>query len=49
MTKTIIMISEIQYPVERTIKPGKLDTFKNLANQAIKIVQDNEPGMKGYQ
>ena len=43
------MTNEIQYTVEWTIKPGGLDAFKELAIKAIKLVQDNEPEMKGYQ
>lgn len=43
------MTKGIQYTVEWSIKDGKLDTFKNLAHQAIEKVQKNEPGMKGYQ
>ena len=43
------MTNEIQYTLEWTIKPGKLDEFKEIGNKAIKIVQDNEPDMKGYQ
>jgi quinol monooxygenase YgiN len=43
------MTEEIQYTVEWTIKPGGLESFKELANKAIDLVHDNEPGMKGYQ
>lgn len=43
------MTNEIQYTVEWTLKPGKLDSFKQLANQAVKLVKENEPLMKGYQ
>jgi len=43
------MTNEIQYTVEWTIKPGGLKIFKDIANKAIKLVQDSEPGMKGYQ
>ena len=40
------MTNEIQYTLEWTIKSGGLESFKELANKAIKIVQDNEPEMK---
>ena len=43
------MNNEIQYTVEWTIKPGGLDAFKDLAKQATKLVQENEPEMMGYQ
>jgi hypothetical protein len=43
------MTDEIQYTIEWTIKPGGLEAFKTLANTVIKMVQDNEPEMKGYQ
>ena len=43
------MTSEIQYTLEWTIKPGGHKAFKEIANKAIKLVRDNEPGMKGYQ
>ena len=43
------MSQKLQYTVEWGIKPGGLDTFKSLANQAIDLVQANEPGMIGYQ
>ncbi len=43
------MTNEIQYTLEWTIKPGKLDAFKELANNAVAMVRDNEPDMKGYQ
>ena len=43
------MTNEIQYTLEWTIKPGGLEAFKELSQKAIKLVQDNEPGMKGYQ
>ena len=43
------MTNEFQYTIEWTIKPGQIDAFKELANTAIKQVQDNEPLMKGYQ
>ena len=43
------MTNEIQYTLEWTIKPGGLEAFKQIANKAIKLVQDNEPDMKGYQ
>ena len=43
------MTNEIQYTLEWTIKPGGLEAFKDLANKTIKMVQDNEPNMKGYQ
>jgi len=43
------MTNEIQYTLEWTIKPGGLETFKELANKAIKLVKENDPEMKGYQ
>lgn len=43
------MTKEIQYTVEWTIKPGGLQAFKELAREAVKMVQENEPDMKGYQ
>lgn len=43
------MTDEIQYTLEWTINPGGLAPFKQLANKAINAVQENEPGMKGYQ
>jgi len=43
------MTNEIQYVLEWAIKPGGLEAFKELANNAIKLVQDNEPDIKGYQ
>ena len=43
------MSNEIQYVVTWAIKPGGLDAFKELANEAINLVRDNEPEMKGYQ
>lgn len=43
------MSKEIQYTLEWTIKPGQLVAFKELANEAVELVQGNEPGMKGYQ
>lgn len=43
------MTKEIQYTVEWTIKPGGLKAFKELADQAIELVRNNEPDMKGYQ
>ena len=43
------MTNEIQYTIEWAIKSGGLDSFKELASKAIKIVEENEPEMKGYQ
>ena len=43
------MTNEIQYTLEWTIKPGGLDAFKELANNVIQLVHENEPEMKGYQ
>ena len=43
------MTNEFQYTIEWTIKPGKLDAFKELANTAISLVEEKEPEMKGYQ
>ena len=43
------MTNEIQYTLEWTIKPGGLDSFKELARNATQMVRDNEPDMKGYQ
>ena len=43
------MTNEIQYTLEWTIKPGGLEAFKELAHKAIKLVQESEPDMKGYQ
>ena len=43
------MTNEIQYTLEWTIKPGGLESFKELANKVINLVQENEPEMKGYQ
>jgi len=43
------MTNEIQYTLEWTIKAGELEAFKELAKTVIKMVQENEPDMKGYQ
>ena len=43
------MSNEIQYILAWTIKPGGLQSFKELANEAVNLVRDNEPEMKGYQ
>ena len=44
------MTNEIQYTLEQwTIKPGALEAFKELAKKVIRLVNDNEPEMKGYQ
>ena len=43
------MTNEIQYTLEWTIKPKGLKDFKELANKAVNLVRDNDPGMKGYQ
>ncbi|MFY0651802.1 MAG: hypothetical protein JXQ96_07195 [Cyclobacteriaceae bacterium] len=43
------MSNEIQYLIEWTIKPGGLDTFKAMAANFSSAVEENEPGMKGYQ
>jgi len=43
------MTSEVWLIAEFTIKEGKLDAFKEIANQFITTVQANEPGALTYQ
>ncbi len=47
--KRNIMSDEIQYTVEWAIKPGSLAAFKEMAESITKMVEENEPQMKGYQ
>lgn len=43
------MASEVWLIAEFTIKEGKLDAFKDIANKFITTVQENEPGALTYQ
>ena len=42
-------MSKVSYIVEFTIKDGKLDEFKSLAENYISTVKENEPDTLGYQ
>ena len=42
------MADQIQYAVKWSIHDGKLDEFKALAEEASRLVEQNEPNMLGY-
>ena len=41
--------NQIHFFVECTISEGNLDSFKDLAEEIITLIQDNEPNTKTYQ
>jgi quinol monooxygenase YgiN len=43
------MANQIQYLVKLRVHDGKLDAFKALAAEAVRLVEANEPNMQGYQ
>ena len=41
-------MAAIQYTIEFTVKPGKLDEFREIAHWFVEQARENEPGTMSY-